>query len=153
VSTSDDRERGFTRRLAKAGFKITLRLHGHSTYEGGHAAGCRVAALSPEERPDAVFVLNDIMAMGFLDASREAGLRVPDDLSVVGFDDVPAAARRSYALTTVAQPMQAMVRRGLDLLAARILDPTLPDETVTLRGRLVIRASARKPATGHEPTA
>ncbi|MBL6455588.1 LacI family DNA-binding transcriptional regulator [Belnapia sp. T6] len=145
VSTSDGRERAFIARLAEAGLRLALRLHGHSTYEGGHAAGTAIAALPAGERPDAVFVLNDIMAMGLLDAVREAGLRVPEDLSVVGFDDVPAAARRCYGLTTLAQPLGTMVRRGLDLLAARIADPALPDESVTLRGQLVVRHSARLP--------
>jgi DNA-binding LacI/PurR family transcriptional regulator len=145
VSTSDGRERAFTRRLAQAGHAPAVRLHGHSTYEGGHAAGGAIAAMPGEERPDAVFVLNDFMAMGFLDAVREAGLRVPEDMSVVGFDDVPGSSRRCYDLTTVAQPIATMVRRGLDLLAARIAQPDLPDETVTLRGRLVVRGSARLP--------
>ena len=145
VSTTDERERAFTHRLAAAGHGLAARLHGHSTYDGGHAAGGSIAAMPASERPDAVFVLNDIMAMGFLDAVREAGLRVPEDLSVVGFDDVPGASRRCYGLTTVTQPIPAMVRRGLDLLAARIEDRHLPDETVTLRGRLVVRASARLP--------
>lgn len=102
-------------------------------------------------RPDAVFALNDIMAMGVLDALRDAGLRVPEEVSVVGFDDVAAAARPSYGLTTMGQPLALMVRSSLDLLADRIADPTLPDESLVLPGQLILRHSARaapRPETG-----
>jgi DNA-binding LacI/PurR family transcriptional regulator len=147
VSTTDDRERGFCASLAEAGLQLSQHLPGNSTYEGGYAAGRHIAQLSEAERPDAVFALNDIMAMGVLDALRAAGARVPEDFSVIGFDNVPSSARPGYALTTLGQPLALMVRRGLDLLAARIEDPALPDETVVLRGQLVVRRSARLPST------
>ena len=98
------------------------------------------------ERPDCVFAVSDIIAMGAMDALRAKGLRVPDDISVVGFDCIPDGARPHYAITTFRQPVQAMVRRGLELLAARIGAPDLPDESVLLRGEIVIRESARRPA-------
>jgi DNA-binding LacI/PurR family transcriptional regulator len=143
VSTSTERERGFRERLAEAGLDLSLRLDGLSTYDGGFAAGGEIARMAPPERPDAVFAHNDLMAMGVIDGLRDRGLSVPDDVSVVGFDDVAPAAWRSYGITTVAQPTRRMVERGLDLLTARIADPTLPDETVLLRGELVIRGSTR----------
>jgi DNA-binding LacI/PurR family transcriptional regulator len=147
VSTTDDRERNFCAGLAEAGLQLSQHLPGNSTYEGGYAAGRHIAQLGDAERPDAVFALNDIMAMGVLDALRAAGARVPEEVSVIGFDNVPASGRPGYALTTLGQPLGLMVRRGLDLLAARIEDPALPDETVVLRGELIVRRSARLPAT------
>jgi DNA-binding LacI/PurR family transcriptional regulator len=143
TSTAVEREQGFLRPLEQAGLRPMLRLDGQSTYDGGYAAGLRIAALPAAHRPDAVFAVSDIIAMGVMDALRLQGLRVPQDLSVVGFDDIAEAARPIYDLTTVAQPLAAMVRRGLDLLAARMADPSLPDEAVSLRGRLVIRGSVR----------
>ncbi|MBB5696173.1 LacI family DNA-binding transcriptional regulator [Muricoccus pecuniae] len=145
TSTSDDRERGFITALAGAGMQPVFSTAGNSTYEGGHAAAGRIAAMSRARRPDAVFAINDIMAMGLLDGLREAGLQVPQDISVVGFDDIPAAARACYGLTTVAQPMTMMLQRGLSLLTGRIASGNLPDETVILRGQLVVRGSARRP--------
>jgi len=143
TSTAVEREQGFVRHLEREGQDLMLRLDGQSTYEGGFEAGSHIAALPPEERPDAVFAVSDIIAMGVLDAFRLGGIAVPGDISVVGFDDIPASAREIYRLTTIAQPLKAMVRRGLDLLSARIADPGLPDEAVTLRGKLIIRGSVR----------
>ncbi|MFC7551599.1 substrate-binding domain-containing protein [Pseudoroseomonas wenyumeiae] len=147
TSTAVEREQGFVQHLEQAGHKLMLRLDGQSTYDGGYEAGRRIAALPPAERPDAIFAVSDIIAMGVLDALRLKGIQVPQDISVVGFDDIPAAARPIYDLTTVAQPLKTMVGRGLDLLSARMADPDLPDESVTLRGKLIIRGSVR-PAPG-----
>jgi DNA-binding LacI/PurR family transcriptional regulator len=145
VSTTDERERGFCARLAEGGQEVGLHIAGHSTYDGGYEAGLQVAAMEPETRPDAIFALNDIMAMGVLAALRDAGVKVPGQVSVVGFDDVAAAARPDCSLTTFSQPLAMMVRRGLDLLTARIGDASLPDETVVLKGQLMVRRSARRP--------
>jgi DNA-binding LacI/PurR family transcriptional regulator len=142
-STGQERDAGFTQFLEQAGQRPTLRLDGRSTYEGGFEAGRHIATLSAAERPDAVFAVSDIMAFGVLDAFRLAGLRVPDDIAVVGFDGLPQAARQIYDLTTVEQPLATMIGRALDLLRARMVDQTLPDETVSLRGHLIIRGSSR----------
>jgi LacI family transcriptional regulator len=141
-STGQERDRGFTSFLADAGIHRMLRLDGRSTYEGGFEAGRHIASLSVTERPDAVFAVSDIMAMGVLDALRLAGLRAREDIAVVGFDGLPSAAWPIYDLTTVEQPLTAMVRRALDLLQARMTDRTLPDESVSLRGRLIERGSS-----------
>lgn len=142
-STGQERDAGFTRRLEQAGLAPVLRLDGRSTYEGAFAAGQQIAALSAAVRPDAVFAVSDIMAFGVLDALRLAGLRVPDDIAVVGFDGLPQAGRPIYDLTTLEQPLPAMIGRALDLLLARIAGTPQPDETVSLRGRLIVRGSTR----------
>ena len=143
ASTSHERERGFAGRLAERGGEAGLRMDGHSTYEGGFAAGRVIAEMPAARRPHAVFAVADIMAMGVMDAFRIAGIRVPDDISVVGFDGIAAGAWPAYGLTTVRQPIVAMVRRGLDLLAARLGGGNVPDEAVSLRGEMVVRRSAR----------
>lgn len=143
-SNGIDRERGFSEVFQAGGGAITSRFDGRSVYEGGHAAGRDIAAMAPEMRPDCVFAVSDIIAMGTMDALREAGLAVPRDISVSGFDSIPEAARAAYDITSFEQPLVAMVRRGLDLLAARILEPGLPDEAVTLRGHLIVRGSTRR---------
>ncbi len=141
-STGQERDAGFTKRLERAGLRLILRLDGRSTYEGGFEAGQQIAAMSVSRRPDAVFAVSDVMAFGALDALRLAGLRVGQDIAVVGFDGLPQAARPVYDLTTVEQPLAAMVGRALDLLQARMGDESLPDETVFLRGRLILRGSS-----------
>ena len=143
TSTSLDRERGFTDFLMNAGMEVELRVSGLSSYDGGFAAGRMFAEMPASRRPDAVFAVADIMAMGVLDAFRIAGLRVPEDVSVVGFDGIVPGAWPTYSLTTVKQPLAAMVGRGFDLLSARLSNSEIPDEVVSLRGELTIRGSAR----------
>lgn len=85
-----------------------------------------------------------------LAALREARVAVPGDISVVGMDGIGPARQPPYRLTTVTQPLQAMVARGLDLLAARIGGAALPRERVLLQGALIRGRSARLPADGTE---
>ncbi|MGG5890566.1 LacI family DNA-binding transcriptional regulator [Falsiroseomonas sp. HC035] len=146
TSTSLDRERGFLDALAESGAAPPATFEGGSTYEGGYAAAALISALPSPGRPTAVFAINDAMAMGAIDGFRMAGLPVPGAISVVGFDDIQAAARPPYDLTTVAQPIAEMVDRGLGLLLARIARADLPDEVVMLRGRLVVRGSVQPPS-------
>lgn len=144
-STGQERDVGFTRRLELEGHFPVIRLDGHSTYEGGYEAGRQLVAMPASTRPDAIFSVSDIMAFGAMDAFRLAGLHVPHDVAVVGFDGLLEAGRPIYDLTTVEQPLSAMIARALDLLQARMIDQSLPDETVSLRGRLIIRGSSRPP--------
>ncbi|MFC3123764.1 LacI family DNA-binding transcriptional regulator [Pseudoroseomonas globiformis] len=141
-STGEERHRGFAQRLAAAGIEPPLLFDGRSTYEGGFEAGRALAALPVAERPGAVFSVSDIMAMGLLDALRLAGIAVPGEVAVVGFDGLPQAAWPIYDLTTVEQPLPAMIGRALDLLQARIAGAVAPDETIALRGRLILRGSS-----------
>ena len=143
-SNGIDRERGFTETFLAGGGAVAARFDGRSVYEGGHAAGQHIAAMPLEVRPDCVFAVSDIIAMGAVDALRGAGLRIPQDLSVTGFDNIAEAARAAYDITSFEQPLTAMVGRGLDLLTARIADASLPDEAITLRGRLIVRGSTRQ---------
>lgn len=144
-STSYEREEGFVAELKQAGLVLSQRFDGHSNYDGGFEAGRKIAELTPEERPDAVFALSDIMAMGLLDALRLASIEVPGEIAVAGFDGLPSSARPIYDLTTIEQPLPLMIRRSFEILQARMLDPGLPDELIALRGRLVTRGSTGLP--------
>jgi DNA-binding LacI/PurR family transcriptional regulator len=143
TSTSTERVAGFVRAVVAAGLPAPSVLPGGAGHPEGFAAGQAIAALPAATRPDAVFGVSDILAMGAMDALREAGLSVPGDIAVVGMDGIGPAARPPYRLTTVAQPLAAMVARGLDLLTARIGGMPLADEIVSLPGTLVRRASTR----------
>ncbi|PJF25683.1 MAG: LacI family transcriptional regulator, partial [Phototrophicales bacterium] len=95
----------------------------------------------PEERPTGIFALNDVMAMGVYHAASELGLTLPDDLSIVGFDDIPAARYIVPELTTVAQPIYQMGEAAALTLIRHIQDDSLPLETIELQTRLVVRGS------------
>ena len=116
TSTHQDRLSGFTRRLAAEGLTPVATLAQAFTYDWGvqatlelHAAGLR---------PDAIFGANDIIAIGVLDALRQLGRRVPQEVSVIGFDDIQESARLAYRLTTIRQPLSRMIADALAVLAS-----------------------------------
>jgi LacI family repressor for deo operon, udp, cdd, tsx, nupC, and nupG len=138
---SRDRLNGVMRRAAEevgADGDLVV-MHGDFTIESGSLAGDHLLALP--DRPTAIFCFNDEMAIGVLGAARRRNLAVPDDLSLVGFDDVRYAAHINPPLTTIAQPMQQIgavaVRLLLDILNRRMVEPV----EVTLPHALVVRAS------------
>jgi DNA-binding LacI/PurR family transcriptional regulator len=115
---------------------------GDFSYESGAAATRALLRVSP--RPDAIICACDAMALGAIDTARaEFGISVPDDLSVVGFDDIPLAAWPSYRLTTIRQETAEIVQATIDVLAARLRDPTRGPETRRIATRLIKRDSAR----------
>jgi LacI family transcriptional regulator len=91
--------------------------------------------------PTAIFASNDLSAFGAMDAIREAGLRIPEDISVVGFDDIPQASIVYPKLTTVRQPLEQMGRVAVKMLLEQIENPSHPPRRVTLATQLVIRDS------------
>ncbi len=113
---------------------------GDFTEDAGRAAAGRLASARP--RPDAVFAANDMMAVGCMAALREAGLRVPEDIAVAGFDDIPIARYVTPALTTIRVPISALGAAALEALAQAV---EKPDErvsrTVVAPVELVVRAS------------
>lgn len=140
-STVMDRRAGFVERLAELGHAAPLLETGAYSYEAGQAALMRLAARGAV--PDAVFCTNDMLALGVMDAARTTlGLRVPQDLSVVGFDDVPMASWCSYGLTTIRPRFEAMV----DATAAMALKPDGAVGVLEIPGDLVVRGSARLPS-------
>jgi len=106
---------------------------------GTRAGGARAAAalLDRADRPTAILALSDVAAMGVLDAAAERGISTPDQLSVVGFDDIPQAAETSPGLTTVSQPHEEKGRAAVRLLVSG----ARPEDSVLLPCELVVRAS------------
>ena len=136
---------GARRRLAESGIELPPDLVAFTdfTYAAGAAAPARWLALPPGERPTAIVAGNDRTAIGVLHAAAQAGVRVPQDLSVVGFNDTPQAAFTVPPLTTVAQPLDAIAAEAVDRLLARIERPAQapPPAIRQLPVRLVIRGS------------
>lgn len=137
---SRDRLEGATRRAQIQGAQDDVFVaQGDFTIESGSLAGDQL--LDQPEPPTAIFCFNDEMAIGVLGSARRRNLRVPEDLSLVGFDDVRYAAHTNPPLTTIAQPMQEIgertVRLLLDILNGRTVEPV----SVTLPHKLVVRSS------------
>ena len=147
ASTQRDREAGFRAGLADHGHELFAR--GVGDFRTEQAAEAALEMFSAKQIPDAVFVANDHMAFAVMEVLRgRLGLRVPEDVSVVGYDDVQLAAWPSFDLTTVSQPSDEMVAETVAALIAQIEDGETAPRRVTIDGELVVRGSARRPAIG-----
>ena len=142
-STGRDRAQGFREGLAAAGMDLLAEIDG--MYDRATAARAARALMSAPGRPDAIFVGNDHMAFAVLDELREMGVSVPEEVSVVGYDDVPMADWAAYRLTTVRQPVGRMVEATVETLLGQVEDPDRPAQRIEIEGPLVIRRSARIP--------
>ena len=143
-STNRDREAGFHKGLAERGVVCHSRAVGAYTIEG--AAQATRVLFQQQPYPDAVFVANDHMAFAVMDVLRsELNLSVPEDVSVVGFDDVPQSKWRAYDLTTVEQPSAAMVDATVQILLDQMGGENISRKAAVLPTRLVVRKSARLP--------
>jgi len=136
---AEDRKRGYLKALLERRVPVDegLMVRGDFTETSSYEAMQRLL----RREPDAVFVASDSMAMGALRALREAGKRVPDDVAVVGFDDLPQAATADPPLTTVRQPIQRAGALAVEMLIDILENGAEPARRIILPTQLVIRAS------------
>lgn len=142
-STGRDRQTGFLKAMQAADLAPFALVDG--MYKRPVAMQCARQLITGATRPDAIFVGNDHMAFGVIDALRNAGLTPGRDISIVGYDDVPLAAWDAYDLTTFRQPLNRMVEETVDILTTQIETGTTTAETRELPGQLILRSSARIP--------
>ena len=137
-----ERVRGAQQRLHELGHE-PLTVQGTFNYESGDS-GLRMLMDLTGRKLDALICANDLMAIGAIDCARENfGLKVPHDLSIVGFDGVAPAMWASYRLSTVRQPVRRMTEAAVAMLIERIADPDLPPEVRTFAGAFIEGSSAR----------
>ncbi|WIJ23833.1 LacI family DNA-binding transcriptional regulator [Devosia sp. RR2S18] len=146
-STNRDRFEGYRDALAAHGFtEITI---GTGNYNRADAETAAREMLSRSDRPEALFVANDHMAVAVMDVARyEFGLSIPKDLSIVGYDDVGPARWTSYGITSMSQPLKKMVEATVDILMDQITSGEIEAEHRILSGDLVVRGSARLTEAG-----
>ena len=141
TSTNQEREAGFCATLRERGVETWQREACDYDYHAGYAAAQRL--LQRANRPDAIFCASDVIALGVIDQARQLGIVIPDELSIIGFDDIPTAAWTSYDLTTVRQPVNRMVDATLDILDKRLEQPSAEPLNELFQGTLIARTSAR----------
>lgn len=147
TSTSRDRERGFVAELRRNGRTLFDRQVGNYATVDAESAVRRM--LSEGKRPDAIFVANDYMAVSVIKViTREFGLAVPDDISIVGFDGLTDPAYAGYALTTYSQPVAGFVRALLRTIDELVSEPGAPKRQLTVPGELIVGGTTRRPAVG-----
>lgn len=134
------RERGFTEALTAAGLDVDAELIAGDGFRAPEAAVGAAHLLDVANPPTAVFAANDVAAIELIRAANTRGIRVPEDLSVIGFDDIPAAIAMTPPLTTVRQPLEQMGRAAVDLLVHMMEDAADPRH-IRLDSDLVVRES------------
>ncbi len=141
TTTNLMREKGFIDQLHKRGYGEIIREQSAYSYKAGQEAARRL--LTRDHPPEAIFCAADIIALGAMDTARyEFGIQIPENLSVVGFDDIPLAGWPTYNLTTIRQPIEEMIAATLELLEQD--DEGLQNTEVKLLPvDLIVRGSAR----------
>lgn len=144
---SSDRVHGYRRALQEAGIPLRDEFLTYSdfTSEGGFNAMQQLLALP--QRPSAIFLSNDLMAIGGLCAAQQAGVRIPEQLSIMGYDDIALASFSTPRLTTIAQPKYEIGVLTAQVMVARIRNAELPWRREMLQTKLVVRQSTAPPAT------
>jgi len=143
LGCSIDRLAGYRDALAECGiaFDPALVRQGEFAQPDGYRGARELLDLP--ERPTAIFASNDVMAFGVMDAVREAGLRIPADVSIIGFDDIPQASHVRPNLTTIRQPLGQMGRTATRMLLQQIASPATEPARIELSTELIVRDSCR----------
>jgi len=142
TSAGTERLAGYKVALANYGLPIdpTLIQGGDFLQPSGYQGAQKLLDL--EVPPSVIFASNDVQAFGVMEAVRDRGLRIPQDMSIVGFDDIPQATQVHPPLTTIQQPLEDMGRVATRLLIQRLQDPHVSLASVVLSTKLVIRQSS-----------
>ena len=146
LGCSVDRLAGYRAALAEHGLSFDPALVAEGDFHQPRGYECARDVLALPSPPTAIFASNDVTALGVMEAVRDSGLRIASDVSVIGFDDIPAAASVHPTLTTVRQPLFEMGARATRMLLDRIENPSLEVERIDFPTALVVRDSCRPPA-------
>lgn len=148
ISTAHERLEGYKAALNDHHIPVNENyiLEGDFNHKLGYIQAQKIMVM--EDRPTAVFAANDLTALGTLEAARDHGLSIPDDISIIGFDDIPQARLSFPKLTTMRQSLDEMGRTAVKLLLEQIANPEQPPQRVTLTTQLVERESCRAILSG-----
>jgi LacI family transcriptional regulator len=145
------REQGYRQALAAAGVPVDESMLREGGYDPAISADAARGLLTAASPPTGIFAANDVSAIATIGVATELGLRVPDDVSVVGFDNIPDSALSIPPLTTVEQPIHDMGRLAVDLVIKLIRGEPVDRTHITLATNLVVRGSTREPAARTSP--
>jgi len=146
MRTAQDRFRAYSDVLTQRGIDPAAQFRGIGSFTEDYGATVLAQIMASERRPTAVFVASDIIAVGMAVAATSMRLRIPGELSLVGYDDIPGARYLSPPLTTVRSPLAETARAAVDLIVAAMSDPALRPRHVVVPVGMVIRDSAEAPS-------
>ena len=147
LESATERLAGYKAALSFAGLPLDEELIQSGDYFQPRGYTCAQALLALAEQPTAIFAANDATAFGAMEAAREQGLRLPEDLSVVGFDDIPQAMHVHPPLTTVRQPLERMGELAATTLLGMLSHPGQSPAPVTLPVELIVRGTSAPPGS------
>jgi DNA-binding LacI/PurR family transcriptional regulator len=142
TTTGKERREGYKKALLEHDYELNqdfIKLGNFKQKSGQEAAR---ELLESDDRPTALFVANNSMTLGALNSIHEKGLKIPDEITIVGFDDLPWAQSLDPPLTVVEQPAYELGKTAADLLIKRINDPERPVTSITLNTNLIVRKSS-----------
>lgn len=145
-----ERRQGFEKAFSQSSLRLSKDsvIATGARFEDGVEAGLAYFSDRGPEHPTAVVCFNDLVALGLLHALATLGIQVPQDVSVIGFDDIPAASQAHTPLTTVAVPQQEMGRRAVQIILDNIETPAADPVAVVLPSTLEVRATTAPPLSG-----
>jgi LacI family transcriptional regulator len=149
ASTSQEREAGYLRALGEYGIAADPSLIVRGEFSVGSTREAARALLARQDRPTAIFAASDLMALGVMDAAAELGLRIPEDLALVGFDDIPLATNAAISLTTVRGGLGQLGEEAIELLLQLINDGSNADEAAPVQRILPVTLQVRRSSGGH----
>ncbi|MBI1281131.1 MAG: substrate-binding domain-containing protein [Anaerolineaceae bacterium] len=141
ISTGVERYEGYVKALGNANIPLDSNIVKYGDFSVESAFKATQELISQPNPVEAIFAANNLMSLGVLRALRDVGKRVPEDVALIGFDDMPWLSEFSPPLTAVAQPSYELGQEAIHLLLRRIAQPSAPTRTVTLQTRLIIRQS------------
>ena len=148
ATTAVHRREGYREALTEAGIPLDDRLIAGDAYTMDAGETAAHILLSQPEPPTAIFAVNDNNAIGVLAAAANRGLRIPDDLSVIGYNDIPVVSKLPVPLTTIREPFNLIARGAIDLLLDERPNPTGDIPTIVATPTLIPRRSTAAPRRG-----
>ena len=140
-TSAEQREKGYINALSNANINIDEDLIIRGDYGFNSGFDCANKLISLNKSPTAIFAISDMQAIGVIKALKNRGIRIPEDISVVGFDNIAFSAIYDPAVTTVSQPIYRIGIKAMRILISRIKDETYPAQHIIMRHGLVIRES------------
>ncbi|UTV28889.1 HTH-type transcriptional repressor PurR [Photobacterium atrarenae] len=142
--TCRERLKGFYKAMEEANLSVNPDWLIEGDFECESAVAAAKQYIAMDDRPSAIFCFNDIMAMALISTFEQAGLRVPDDVSIIGYDNIDLAPYFSPPLTTIHQPKQRLGQKAIEILMARVKDKQHERRIFEMAPELVVRKSVKK---------
>ncbi len=144
MATAQNRLQGFEKTMQQASIEINRDWVIHSNFEADGGRQAMKQLIAQDNKPSAIFVANDLMALGVISEAQQQGISIPGELSIIGYDNINFSEFFNPPLTTINQPKTDLANRAVDTLIDRLNNPRINGKTILVEPHLVVRASVKK---------